>query len=200
MTGPVVGNGIHRSRTTKARRGIWRSTIRNRSRASRSIRAVTSLPRCWATYGRRAAQSPTRWTGPWSRCWIRRNTGASFVGSILSVRRNVVCGMECARGVGRQDHVQQSARRLFKSTDESDHWRPLREARRAYRNSMSRWRRARGRLYATVPSSNPAAQGGAAPTAKCVPFRRGDEHWHVATTDPRPGLRTGAVIYRFAVI
>ena len=40
-------------------------------------------------------------------------------------------------------------------------------------------------------SSNPSAQGGAAPSVGVYRSDDGGEHWHVATTDPRPALRIG---------
>ncbi len=83
---------------------------------------------------------------------------------------------------------------LFKSTDGGDHWRPLTDGlpQGLSQIDVAVAPSARGRLYATLAtSSNPAAQGGAAPSTGVYRSDDGGEHWHVATTDPRPGLRIG---------
>ena len=83
---------------------------------------------------------------------------------------------------------------LFKSTDGGDHWRALEDGlpQGLSQLDVAIAPSARGRLYATVAtSSNPAAQGGAAPSVGIYRSDDGGEHWRVATSDPRPALRIG---------
>jgi photosystem II stability/assembly factor-like uncharacterized protein len=124
------------------------------------------------------------------------NTGASFVRIDPFDAQTLYAGFWNARSGPWEDKTMFNGPHggLFKSTDGGDHWRPLTEGlpQGLSQLDVAVAPSARGRLYATVAtSSNPAAQGGAAPTTGVYRSEDGGEHWHVATTDPRPGLRIG---------
>jgi photosystem II stability/assembly factor-like uncharacterized protein len=124
------------------------------------------------------------------------NTGASFI-RIDPFDANILyAGFWNARSGPWEDKNMFNGPHggLFKSTDGGDHWRPLTDGlpQGLSQIDVAVAPSARGRLYATVAtSSNPAAQGGAAPSTGVYRSDDGGEHWHVATTDPRPGLRIG---------
>ena len=124
------------------------------------------------------------------------NTGASFI-RIDPFDANVLyAGFWNARSGPWEDKNMFNGPHggLFKSTDGGDHWRPLTDGlpQGLSQIDVAVAPSARGRLYATVAtSSNPAAQGGAAPSSGVYRSDDGGEHWRVATTDPRPGLRIG---------
>jgi photosystem II stability/assembly factor-like uncharacterized protein len=124
------------------------------------------------------------------------NTGASFI-RIDPFDANVLyAGFWDARSGPWEDKTMYNGPHggLFKSTDGGDHWRPLTDGlpQGLSQLDVAIAPSARGRLYATVAtSSNPAAQGGAAPSVNIYRSDDGGEHWRVATTDPRPALRIG---------
>jgi photosystem II stability/assembly factor-like uncharacterized protein len=124
------------------------------------------------------------------------DTGASFVRVDPFDARTLYAGFWNARSGPWEDKTMFNGPHggLFKSTDGGDHWRPLTQGLPLGLSQIdvAVAPSARGRLYATLAtSSNPAAQGGAAPTTGVYRSDDGGEHWHVATTDPRPGLRIG---------
>jgi photosystem II stability/assembly factor-like uncharacterized protein len=133
----------------------------------------------------------------WSRVLDQdENTGASFVRIDPFDAQTLYAGFWNARSGPWEDKTMFNGPHggLFKSTDGGDHWRaltdglPLGLSQLDVAVSPS----ARGRLYATVAtSSSPAAQGGAAPSTGVYRSDDGGEHWYIATTDPRPGLRIG---------
>jgi photosystem II stability/assembly factor-like uncharacterized protein len=124
------------------------------------------------------------------------NTGSSFI-RIDPFDTNVLyAGFWNARSGPWEDKTMYNGPHggLFKSTDGGDHWRPLKEGlpQGLSQIDVAIAPGARGRLYATVAtSSNPAAQGGAAPSVGIYRSDDGGEHWRVATSDPRPALRIG---------
>lgn len=124
------------------------------------------------------------------------NTGASFIRIDPFDARTLYAGFWNARSGPWEDKNMFNGPHggLFKSTDGGDHWRQLTEGlpQGLSQLDVAVAPSARGRLYATVAtSSDPAAQGGAAPSTGVYRSDDGGEHWHVATTDPRPGLRIG---------
>jgi photosystem II stability/assembly factor-like uncharacterized protein len=133
----------------------------------------------------------------WSRVLDQgENTGASFVRIDPFDAQTLYAGFWNARSGPWEDKTMFNGPHggLFKSTDGGDHWRPLTEGlpQGLSQLDVATAPSARGRLYATIAtSSNPAAQGGAAPSTGVYRSDDGGEHWHVATTDPRPGLRIG---------
>jgi photosystem II stability/assembly factor-like uncharacterized protein len=124
------------------------------------------------------------------------NTGASFVRIDPSDANVLYAGFWDARSGPWEDKTMYNGPHggLFKSTDGGDHWRPLSEGlpKGLSQIDVAIAPSMRNRLYATVAtSSNPAAQGGAAPSVGVYRSDDGGDHWHAATTDPRPALRIG---------
>ncbi|HEX3949813.1 MAG TPA: hypothetical protein VHW95_08190 [Steroidobacteraceae bacterium] len=124
------------------------------------------------------------------------NTGASFVRIDPFDAKTLYAGFWNARSGPWEDKNMFNGPHggLFKSTDSGDHWRPLTDGlpQGLSQLDVAVAPSSRGRLYATVAtSSNPAAQGGAAPSVGVYRSDDGGEHWRVATTDPRPGMRIG---------
>jgi photosystem II stability/assembly factor-like uncharacterized protein len=124
------------------------------------------------------------------------NTGASFVRIDPFDAQTLYAGFWNARSGPWEDKTMFNGPHggLFKSTDGGDHWRPLTEGLPLGLSQLdvAVAPSARGRLYATVATStNPAAQAGAAASTGVYRSDDGGEHWHVATTDPRPGMRIG---------
>jgi photosystem II stability/assembly factor-like uncharacterized protein len=124
------------------------------------------------------------------------NTGSSFI-RIDPFDANVLyAGFWNARSGPWEDKTMYNGPHggLFKSTDGGDHWRALQDGlpQGLSQLDVAIAPSARGRLYATVAtSSNPAAQGGAAPNVGIYRSDDGGEHWRVATSDARPALRIG---------
>jgi photosystem II stability/assembly factor-like uncharacterized protein len=124
------------------------------------------------------------------------NTGSSFI-RIDPFDANILyAGFWNARSGPWEDKTMYNGPHggLFKSTDGGDHWRPLTDGlpQGLSQLDVAVAPSARGRLYATVAtSSNPVAQGGAAPSVGIYRSDDGGEHWRVATTDTRPALRIG---------
>jgi photosystem II stability/assembly factor-like uncharacterized protein len=133
----------------------------------------------------------------WSRVLDQgQNTGASFIRIDPFDPRVLYAGFWNARSGPWEDKTMFNGPHggLFKSTDGGDHWRPLTDGlpQGLSQIDVAVAPSARGRLYATVAtSSNPAAQGGAAPSTGVYRSDDGGEHWRIATSDPRPGLRIG---------
>jgi photosystem II stability/assembly factor-like uncharacterized protein len=124
------------------------------------------------------------------------NTGSSFI-RIDPFDANILyAGFWDARSGPWEDKTMYNGPHggLFKSTDGGDHWRPLKDGlpQGLSQLDVAIAPSARGRLYATVAtSSDPAAQGGAAPSVGIYRSDDGGEHWRVATSDARPALRIG---------
>jgi photosystem II stability/assembly factor-like uncharacterized protein len=124
------------------------------------------------------------------------NTGSSFI-RIDPFDANILyAGFWNARSGPWEDKTMYNGPHggLFKSTDGGDHWRPLTDGlpQGLSQLDVAVAPSARGRLYATVAtSSDPAAQGGAAPSVGIYRSDDGGEHWRVATNDTRPALRIG---------
>ena len=124
------------------------------------------------------------------------NTGSSFIRIDPFDAGVLYAGFWNARSGPWEDKTMYNGPHggLFKSTDGGEHWRALKDG---LPQGLSQLDVAvapsvRGRLYATVAtSSNPAAQGGAAPSVGIYRSDDGGEHWHVATSDARPALRIG---------
>ena len=133
----------------------------------------------------------------WSKVLDKgRNIGSSFVRIDPFDHNTLYAGFWDARSGPWEDKTMYNGPMggLYKSTDGGDHWRSLTDG---LPQGLSQLDVAvapseRGRLYATVAtSSNPAAQGGAAPSVGVYRSDDGGEHWHSATIDPRPALRIG---------
>src|SRR5258708_766818 len=124
------------------------------------------------------------------------NTGSSFIRIDPFDAHILYAGFWNARSGPWEDKTMYNGPHggLFKSTDGGEHWRALKDG---LPQGLSQLDVAvapsvRGRLYATVAtSSNPEAQGGAAPSVGIYRSDDGGEHWRVATSDPRPALRIG---------
>jgi photosystem II stability/assembly factor-like uncharacterized protein len=124
------------------------------------------------------------------------NTGSSFVRVDPFDAKTLYAGFWNARSGPWEDKTMFNGPHggLFKSTDGGDHWRALKDGlpQGLSQLDVAIAPSARGRLYATVAtSSDPAAQGGAAPSVGIYRSDDGGEHWRVATSDPRPALRIG---------
>jgi photosystem II stability/assembly factor-like uncharacterized protein len=124
------------------------------------------------------------------------NTGSSFIRIDPFDANTLYAGFWNARSGPWEDKTMYNGPHggLFKSTDGGDHWRALKDGlpQGLSQLDVAIAPSARGRLYATVAtSSNPAAQGGAAPSVGIYRSDDGGEHWRVATTDARPALRIG---------
>jgi photosystem II stability/assembly factor-like uncharacterized protein len=135
--------------------------------------------------------------GTWSKVLDQgENTGASFVRIDPFDARTLYAGFWNARSGPWEDKTMFNGPHggLFKSTDGGDSWRPLTDGlpQGLSQLDVATAPSARGRLYATVATSSvPAAQGGAAASTGVYRSDDGGEHWHIATADPRPGLRIG---------
>ena len=133
----------------------------------------------------------------WSKVWDQgENTGSSFIRIDPFDANTLYAGFWNARSGPWEDRTMYNGPKggLFKSTDGGDHWRALTDGlpQGLSQLDVAIAPSARGRLYASVAtSSNPAAQGGAAPSVGIYRSDDGGEHWHVATDDPRPALRIG---------
>jgi photosystem II stability/assembly factor-like uncharacterized protein len=124
------------------------------------------------------------------------HTGSSFVRIDPFDPKTLYAGFWHARSGPWEDKTMYNGPLggLFKSTDGGDHWRELKDGlpEGLSQLDVALAPSARGRLYATVAtSSNPAAQGGAAPSVGIYRSDDGGEHWHSATSDARPALRIG---------
>jgi photosystem II stability/assembly factor-like uncharacterized protein len=133
----------------------------------------------------------------WSKVLDRgENTGASFVRIDPYDPHTLYAGFWNARSGPWEDKNMYNGPDggLYKSTDGGDHWRALKDGLPLGLSQLdvAVAPSVRGRLYATVAtSSNPAAQGGAAPSVGIYRSDDGGEHWRVATSDARPALRIG---------
>jgi photosystem II stability/assembly factor-like uncharacterized protein len=124
------------------------------------------------------------------------NTGASFIRIDSFDARTLYAGFWNARSGPWEDKNMYNGPQggLFKSTDGGDHWRPLTDGlpQGLSQVDVALAPSARGRLYATVAtSSNPSAQGGAAPSVGIYRSDDAGEHWRIATSDARPAMRIG---------
>jgi photosystem II stability/assembly factor-like uncharacterized protein len=133
----------------------------------------------------------------WSKVLDRgANIGSSFVRIDPNDANTLYAGFWHARSGPWEDKTMYNGPLggLYKSTDGGDHWRQLTAGlpEGLSQIDVAAAPSARGRLYATVAtSSNPAAQGGAAPSVGIYRSDDGGEHWHSATSDARPALRIG---------
>jgi photosystem II stability/assembly factor-like uncharacterized protein len=133
----------------------------------------------------------------WSQVLFQdENTGSSFIRIDPFDADTLYAGFWNARSGPWEDRTMYNGPHggLFKSTDGGDHWRPLTEGlpRGLSQLDVAIAPSIRGRLYATVAtSSNPLAQGGAAPSVGIFRSDDGGEHWRVITSDARPALRIG---------
>ncbi|MDB6098609.1 MAG: hypothetical protein JWN58_1312, partial [Gammaproteobacteria bacterium] len=133
--------------------------------------------------------------------WIKvldrgENIGSSFVRIDPNDANTLYAGFWDARSGPWEDKTMYNGPNggLYKSSDGGDHWRQLKDGlpEGLSQIDVAVAANARGRLYATVAtSSNPAAQGGAAPSVGIYRSDDGGDHWRMATTDPRPALRIG---------
>lgn len=124
------------------------------------------------------------------------NTGASFVRIDPFDPRTLYAGFWNARSGPWEDKTMFNGPHggLFKTIDGGNHWRQLTDGlpQGLSQIDVAVAPSARGRLYATLATStNPAAQGGVPPSTGVYRSDDGGEHWRIATTDPRPGLRIG---------
>jgi photosystem II stability/assembly factor-like uncharacterized protein len=123
-----------------------------------------------------------------------QDTGASFVRIDPFDANTLYAGLWNVRSGPWEDKNTYNGTKggLFKSTDGGEHWRQLKEGLPADLSQIdvAVAPSARGRLYATVATS---AEGEYGSGAGLGVYRSDDggEHWHVATTDPRPAMRIG---------
>jgi photosystem II stability/assembly factor-like uncharacterized protein len=208
------GEGLHRPDLSVGN-GVYRSTDGGRTWAHLSLDDSQQIPsmavdpqdanRVYAAvlghpYGpskERGLYRSLDGGATWSKVLDRgENTGASFVRIDPFDSHTLYAGFWNARSGPWEDKNMFNGPNggLYKSTDGGDHWRELKEG---LPLGLSQLDVAvapslRGRLYATVAtSSNPAAQGGAAPSVGIYRSDDGGEHWRVATNDARPALRIG---------
>jgi len=133
----------------------------------------------------------------WSRMLDRgENTGSSFIRIDPFDSNTLYAGFWDARSGPWEDKNMYNGPHggLYKSTDGGEHWVELKDGlpEGLSQLDVAVAPSARGRLYATVAtSSDPAAQHGAAPSVGIYRSEDGGEHWHSATSDPRPALRIG---------
>jgi photosystem II stability/assembly factor-like uncharacterized protein len=125
-----------------------------------------------------------------------KNTGGSFIRIDPFDSNTLYAGFWNARSGPWEDKTMFNGPDggLYKSTDGGDHWRPLKDGlpQGLSQLDVAVAPSARGRLYATVAtSSNPAAQGGAAPSVGIYRSDDAGEHWRSVTVDSRPALRIG---------
>jgi photosystem II stability/assembly factor-like uncharacterized protein len=208
------GEGLHRPDLSVGN-GVYRSSDGGKSWLHLSLRDSQQIPsiavdprdanRVYAAvlghpYGpseQRGVYRSLDGGATWSKVLDQgENTGSSFV-RIDPFDANILyAGFWDARSGPWEDKTMYNGPHggLFKSTDGGDHWRPLKEGlpQGLSQLDVAIAPSARGRLYATVAtSSNPAAQGGAAPGVGIYRSDDGGEHWRVATGDTRPALRIG---------
>ena len=133
----------------------------------------------------------------WSKVLYQdEHTGASFIRIDPFDPHILYAGLWNARSGPWEDKNMYNGPHggLFRSIDGGEHWQSLKDGlpQGLSQLDVAISPNARGRLYATVAtSSNPAAQGGAAPSVGIYRSDDGGDHWHVATTDTRPALRIG---------
>jgi photosystem II stability/assembly factor-like uncharacterized protein len=122
------------------------------------------------------------------------DTGASFVRIDPFDANTLYAGLWNVRSGPWEDKNTYNGTKggLFKSTDGGEHWRQLRDGLPADLSQIdvAVAPSARGRLYATIATN---VEGEYASAAGLGVYRSDDggEHWHVATTDPRPAMRIG---------
>jgi photosystem II stability/assembly factor-like uncharacterized protein len=123
-----------------------------------------------------------------------QDTGASFIRIDPFDANTLYAGLWNVRSGPWEDNNTYNGTKggLFKSTDGGEHWRQLKEGLPAGLSQIdvAVAPSARGRLYATV-ATGAEGEYGSAVGLGVYRSDDGGEHWHVATTDPRPALRIG---------